>query len=296
MRQFHQIDVEILGVPEPQADIEVLAIAVTLLTELNLMDDITLELNSLGDRESRDAYRDALVTYFTAHKDKLSKDSLARLEKNPMRILDSKDEGDRVLVATAPRISDYYNDATKVFFGEVRAGLDALGITYTINERLVRGLDYYSHTAFEFITKKLGAQGTVLAGGRYDALIEMMGGPATAGIGWAGGMERLAELISPDLVLAESRPIAIIPVGADCQIAALTLAQKLRQAGFSVDMSYRGNMGKRMKRANKAGAVAAVLIGEDELKRGAVTVKNFDDGSQTEVALDQIADHLSHYR
>ena len=165
MRQFHQIDVEILGVPEPQADIEVLSIAVTLLTELNLMDDITLELNSLGDRESRDAYRDALVTYFTAHKDKLSKDSLARLEKNPMRILDSKDEGDQVLVATAPRISDYYNDATKVFFDEVRAGLDALGIVYTINERLVRGLDYYSHTAFEFITKKLGAQGTVLAVG-----------------------------------------------------------------------------------------------------------------------------------
>ena len=122
-----------------------------------------------------------------------------------------------------------------------------------------------------------------------------MGGPPTAGIGWAGGMERLAELISPDLVPAESRPIAIIPVGADCQIAALTLAQKLRQSGFSVDMSYRGNMGKRMKRANKAGSVAAVLIGEDELKRGAVTVKNFDDGSQTEVALDQIIDHLSHY-
>ena len=296
MRQFHQIDVEILGVPEPQADIEVLSIAVTLLTELNLMDDITLELNSLGDRESRDAYRDALVTYFTAHKDKLSKDSLARLEKNPMRILDSKDEGDRVLVATAPRISDYYNDATKAFFADVLSGLDALGITYTINERLVRGLDYYSHTAFEFITKKLGAQGTVLAGGRYDALIEMMGGPPTAGIGWAGGMERLAELISPDLVPAESRPIAVIPVGADCQVAALTLAQKLRQSGFSVDMSYRGNLGKRMKRANKAGSVAAVMIGEDELKRGAVTVKNFDDGSQTEVALDQITDHLSHYR
>ncbi|MBL4801281.1 MAG: histidine--tRNA ligase [Emcibacter sp.] len=296
MRQFHQIDLEILGVPEPQADIEVLAIAVTLLTELDLMDDITLELNSLGDRESRDAYRDALVVYFTAHKDKLSKDSLARLEKNPMRILDSKDEGDRVLVADAPRISDYYNDATKVFFDEVRAGLDALGISYTINERLVRGLDYYSHTAFEFITKKLGAQGTVLAGGRYDALIEMMGGPATAGIGWAGGMERLAELISPDLVPEEIRPIAIIPIGADCQIEALKLAQSLRASGFTVDMSYRGNMGKRMKRANKAKAVAAILIGEDELKRGLVTVKNFDEGSQTEVALDQITDHLSHYR
>lgn len=293
MRQFHQMDVEILGVPEPQADIEVLAIAATLLTELGLMDDVTLEINSLGDQESRNAYRDALVEYFTGHKDRLSEDSLARLEKNPMRILDSKDDGDRVLVADAPRISDYYNEPTRAFFDDVLAGLEALGIKYVINERLVRGLDYYSHTAFEFITAKLGAQGTVLAGGRYDGLIEKMGGPATAGIGWAAGMERLAELVSPELVPAEIRPIAIVPVGAACQMAALKLAQQLRSAGHGVDMSYRGNMGKRMKRANKANAVMAILIGEDELARGAVTVKNFDDGSQTEVALDQLMDHLS---
>ena len=296
MRQFHQMDVEILGVPEPQADIEVLAIAATLLTELNLIDDITLEINSLGDVESRLANRDALITYFTAHKDKLSEDSLARLEKNPMRILDSKDEGDRALVENAPRISDYYNEASKAFFDEVLTGLDALGIKYVINERLVRGLDYYSHTAFEFTTTKLGAQGTVLAGGRYDGLMEIMGGPATAGIGWAAGMERLAEMISPELVPDEPRPIAIIPVGAECQTHALKLAQKLRSAGHVVDMSYKGNMGKRMKRANKANAIAAILIGEDELARGVVTVKTFDDGSQNEVALDQLTEHLSHYR
>lgn len=296
MRQFHQMDVEILGVPEPQADIEVLAIAATLLTELNLIDDITLEINSLGDVESRLANRDALITYFTAHKDKLSEDSLARLKKNPMRILDSKDEGDRALVENAPRISDYYNEASKAFFDEVLAGLDALGIKYVINERLVRGLDYYSHTAFEFTTTKLGAQGTVLAGGRYDGLMEIMGGPATAGIGWAAGMERLAEMVSPELVPDEPRPIAIIPVGAECQTHALKLAQKLRSAGHVVDMSYKGNMGKRMKRANKANAIAAILIGEDELARGVVTVKTFDDGSQKEVALDQLTEHLSHYR
>ncbi len=292
MRQFHQMDVEILGVPEPQADIEVLAIAATLLTELGLVDDVTLEINSLGDSESRNAYRDALVTYFTAHKDSLSDDSLARLDKNPMRILDSKDDGDRELVKDAPRISDYYNETTKEFFGAVLAGLDALGIDYVINERLVRGLDYYSHTAFEFVTTKLGAQGTVLAGGRYDGLIEKMGGPATAGIGWAAGMERLAELVAPDLMPDAPRPIAIVPVGAACQTEALKLAQDLRVAGFAVDMSYRGNMGKRMKRANKAHALAAVLIGEDELARGAVTVKIFDDGSQSEVALDQVMAHL----
>ncbi len=293
MRQFHQLDVEILGVAEPQADIEVLALAVELLRELGLMADITLELNSLGDQESRLAYRDALVSYFSAHKDRLSEDSLTRLSKNPMRILDSKDEGDRLLVADAPKISTYYNERSRAFFDEVRGGLDALEIPYVINERLVRGLDYYSHTAFEFITGRLGAQGTVLAGGRYDGLIEKMGGPATAGIGWAAGMERLAELVSPALVPDEPRPIAVVPVGADCQVAALRLAETLRRAGFTVEMSYRGNMAKRMKRANRLHSRAAILIGEDEISRGVATVKNFDDGSQAEVALDRIIEHFT---
>ncbi|MCF8473524.1 MAG: histidine--tRNA ligase [Emcibacter sp.] len=296
MRQFHQMDIEILGVAEPQADIEVLAIAVTLLTELNLMDDISLEINSLGDKESRDAYRDALVVYFTEHKARLSEDSLARLEKNPMRILDSKDENDRALVENAPRISDYYNVETRLFFDTVLAGLDALQIKYVINERLVRGLDYYSHTAFEFVTSKLGAQGTVLAGGRYDGLIEKMGGQSTAGIGWAAGMERLSDLISPDLVTQDTRPVSIIPVGDDCQTEALKLAYRLRKADYIIDMSYRGNMAKRMKRANKISSMAAIIIGEDELKRGTVMIKNFDDGSQTEIALDQVMTHLNHYR
>lgn len=292
MRQFHQLDVEILGVPEPQADIEVLVLAASLLSELGLMEHVSLEINSLGDSESRMAYRDALVDYFSAHKSALSEDSLKRLQKNPLRILDSKDEGDRKLVEQAPRISDYYNAETRAFFDQVLSGLDDLGIKYQINQRLVRGLDYYSHTAFEFITTKLGAQGTVLAGGRYDGLIEKMGGPATAGIGWAAGIERLAELISPDLMPPETRPIAVIPVGGGQQAASLKLALELRRAGFTVDMSYRGNMGKRMKRANKANAICAILIGEDELARGMVTVKTLDDGNQSEVSLDQITDYL----
>ncbi|MBT5186418.1 MAG: histidine--tRNA ligase, partial [Kordiimonadaceae bacterium] len=175
MRQFHQMDVEIIGVPEAQADIEVLAIASDLLNELGIGQHITLELNSLGDPESRNDYRDALVKYFNGHKGALSEDSLVRLEKNPMRILDSKDEGDRLLIADAPRIGEYYNQETKDFFATVTDGLEGLGIDYQINDRLVRGLDYYCHTAFEFTTDQLGAQGTVLAGGRYDGLMEMMG-------------------------------------------------------------------------------------------------------------------------
>ncbi|WP_321395844.1 histidine--tRNA ligase [Emcibacter sp.] len=296
MRQFHQIDVEILGVPEPQADIELLALAVDLLTELGLMEHITLEINSLGDVESRHAYRDALVAYFSDHKDRLSEDSLGRLEKNPLRILDSKDEGDRELVAGAPVLQDYFNDTSADFFRQVCDGLDVLGISYVVNPRLVRGLDYYSHTAFEFTTDQLGAQGTVLAGGRYDGLIEIMGGPPTAGIGWAAGIERLAEMVSGNHIPQVMRPVSIVPVGADAQSAALKLARDLRHDGYNVDMGYRGNVGKRMKRANKLDSAVAVLMGSDELARGKVTVKDLDEGSQAEIDLERVSDHLMQYR
>ncbi len=296
MRQFHQIDVEILGVSEPQADIELLALAADLLGELGLMEHITLEINSLGDTESRLAYRDALVDYFVAHKDSLSEDSLNRLDKNPLRILDSKDEGDREIVAGAPVLQDYFNEASSTFFQQVQEGLAALGITYVFNPRLVRGLDYYSHTAFEFTTTQLGAQGTVLAGGRYDGLIELMGGPATAGIGWAAGLERLAELVSHNHVPVTARPVSIVPVGADAQTAALKLARTLRHDGFVVDMGYRGNVGKRMKRANKLDSELAILMGSDELARGKVTIKDLDEGAQQEIDLDKVSDYLMHYR
>ncbi len=276
MRQFHQMDLEILGVEEPQADIEVLAVAADFLNDLGIGKHITLELNSLGDPESRSDYRDALVLYFTGHKGKLSEDSLKRLEKNPMRILDSKDEGDRELINDAPRIADFYNQSTKDFFKTVIDGVEALDIKYVINDRLVRGLDYYCHTAFEFTTDQLGAQGTVLAGGRYDGLMEMMGGPKTAGIGWAAGMERLAELIADDLLIKQNRPVVVTPVGAEAQIPAMKLAHDLRVAGIVVDMAYKGNVGKRMKRANKQNASFAVLLGEEEMARGVAMVKNLD--------------------
>jgi histidyl-tRNA synthetase len=292
MRQFHQMDVEIIGVAEAQADIEVLAIAQDLLNELGIAQHIKLELNSLGDPESRADYREALVKYFSQYKNKLSEDSVTRLEKNPMRILDSKDEGDRLLVESAPRIGEYYNDATKAFFAEVRGGLEDLGIEYHINDRLVRGLDYYCHTAFEFTTDQLGAQGTVLAGGRYDGLMEMMGGPKTAGIGWASGMERMAELISDDLVRKPARPVVVTPVGDASQSAAMKIAHKLRGAGIVVDMAYKGNVGKRMKRANKQNAQFAVLVGEDEIARSVGMVKNLDQGSQEEVSLSNLVTYL----
>jgi len=285
MRQFHQMDVEIIGVPEAQADIEVLALASDLLNELGIAQYITLELNSLGDPESRNLYRDALVGYFSDLKAKLSEDSLKRLDKNPMRILDSKDEGDRALIENAPRIGEYYNQATKEFFDQVKGGLEDLGIDYEINDRLVRGLDYYCHTAFEFTTDQLGAQGTVIAGGRYDGLMEMMGGPKTAGVGWASGMERMAELISEDIIIKPVRPVVVTPVGSDAQVPAMKIAHDLRKGGIIVDMAYKGNVGKRMKRANKQNAIFAILIGEEEIARSVAMVKNLDEGSQKEVSL-----------
>jgi histidyl-tRNA synthetase len=293
MRQFHQMDVEVLGVPTVQADIEILALASDFLNDLGIGEHITLELNSLGDPESRAAYRDALISYFSGFKNELSEDSLKRLEKNPMRILDSKDEGDKALVVNAPRIAEFYNDDTRGFFADVIAGLESFGIKYQVNDRLVRGLDYYSHTAFEFTTDQLGAQGTVLAGGRYDGLMQQMGGPATAGIGWAAGMERLAELTAQDKIIAAIRPVTIVPVGADSQNAALKIAHDLRLAGLYVDMGYSGNMGKRMKKANKSNSTHAILIGEDELARGVAMVKNLDEGSQEEISLDHLTNYIS---
>ncbi len=293
LRQFHQIDVEILGVAEPLADIEVIAVGAHVLEALGVGDKTTLELNTLGDGASRGAYRTVLVDYLTGHRDELSEDSRDRLERNPLRILDSKDRGDREIIAGAPVYSDHLTNEAADFFARVRDGLEALGIAYSLNPRLVRGLDYYCHTAFEFTTEALGAQGAVIAGGRYDGLVETMGGPPTPGIGWAGGIERLAMLAAADL--PAPRPIAVVPIGEAAEQTALTLTQRLRHAGFRVELGYRGNLSKRMKRANKLAAAAAVLIGEDELARGAATLRDLDSGEQREVPLDGIEAALKPY-
>lgn len=293
-RQFHQIGVELIGVPEPLADIEVIATGQAILDSLGLQGRTTLEINTLGDPESRNAYRVALVEYFSAHLDQLSDDSRDRLGRNPLRILDSKDEGDRRLVENAPLFGDFLNQESKSFFDQVLAGITALGITYKINPRLVRGLDYYTHTAFEFTTTELGAQSAVMAGGRYDGLMEMMGGPAIPGIGWAAGIDRLAMLVAD--VEAAPRPIAVIPLGAEAEAKALVLSDSLRRSGLQIDLGYSGNMKKRMKRANKIQARAAVILGEDELAQSVAAVRDLDSGEQQLVSLDKLADHLARFR
>ncbi|HET6223598.1 MAG TPA: histidine--tRNA ligase, partial [Dongiaceae bacterium] len=247
LRQFHQIDAELLGVAQPQGDIEIIAVGAAILRELGVLDSTVLELNTLGDSESRQAYRGVLVSYLSGHRERLSKDSVERLERNPLRILDSKDEGDRRIIADAPIYSDYLNETSQRFFAAVCEGLDALGIVFQINPRLVRGLDYYCHTAFEFTTTALGAQGTVMGGGRYDGLVALMGGPATPGVGWAAGIERLTMLL--DQGIGEPRSIAVVPVGEAAAAPALKLTEDLRRAGFTVDLGFSGNVGKRMKRA-----------------------------------------------
>ena len=293
-RQFHQIDVELLGVDGPLADIEIISLAAHILDALGVADKVTLELNTLGDTESRQSYRTKLVGYLEGFKDKLSEDSLARLDRNPLRILDSKDQGDRAVIADAPLLEDHMNDASKAFFEDVQKGLKTAGIEYKINPTLVRGLDYYCHTAFEFTTETLGAQGTVLAGGRYDGLIEAMGGPPTPGTGWAAGVERLALMITEPP--GPARPVAIVPIGQAAEAEALSLVQRLRRAGFTADLGFSGNLKKRLKGANKANAIAAVIIGEDELAKGAATVRDMETGEQTEVKLSALEDHLARYR
>ena len=282
LRQFHQIDAEIIGAAEPQADIEVISLGADILEALGVLRSTELEINSLGDAESRLAYREALMTYFSVHRDGLSAESQERLKRNPMRILDSKDEGDQVLVAKAPRMEDFLNKESSALFDAVLSGLDALGVRYRKNPHLVRGLDYYSHTAFEFVTRELGAQGAVIAGGRYDGLMETMGGPPTPAVGWAGGIERLAMLA----VGAHDapRPIALVPVGDDVQDAAMQLARDLRHSGFVVDLGYRGNVTRRMRRADRIGARVALFLGENELERGVITLRDLDSGRQQELA------------
>ena len=289
-RQFHQFGAELIGAPEPLADAEVIALGWHILGELGLADGVVLELNTLGDTPSRDTYRAALVAYFEAHRTQLSAESQDRLTRNPMRVLDSKDAGDRALVAGAPTITPYLTNAAAGFYDAVRTHLGQLGVPFTENPRIVRGLDYYSHTAFEFVTTRLGAQGTVMAGGRYDGLVAEMGGPPTPAVGWAAGIERLA------MLLAEAppapRPVVVIPLGEAAEPAALGVLQRLRAGHVRAEMAYRGNMKRRMERANKLGARAVVILGDDEVARGVAAVKDLGTGTQVEVALGDVARSL----
>jgi histidyl-tRNA synthetase len=290
LRQFHQIGVELIGAAEPMGDVEVIVLGQHILDELGVAGSVTLELNSLGDRESRLAYREVLVAYLEGRKDRLSPESVDRLERNPLRILDSKDERDRAVLAEAPPLEQHLNQASRDFFQRVREGLEQLGISYRVNPRLVRGLDYYTHTAFEFVTTALGAQGAVIAGGRYDGLVRDMGGPDIPGVGWAAGVERLAMLL-PAAPEAE-RPVAIVPIGEAAEPRAWALAQALRREGVAVELAYRGRPGQRMKRASRLGARYALSLGEDELARDVVKLRDLDSGSEEEVATARVAERL----
>ena len=289
-RQFHQLDAEVIGAAEPAADVELLCLADQLLRELGISEGVSLHLNTLGDHETREAWRAALVAHFEKHRGELSEDSVDRLARNPLRILDSKDPRDRPIADAAPAIDDFLSAEAGAFFEAVVRGLEAAGVRWTRNSRLVRGLDYYRHTAFEFITDRLGAQGTVVGGGRYDGLIETLGGPPTPAVGWAAGIERLAMLI--DTPAREAIEIVLVPMGQAAETLAIGLLADIRRRGHAADMAYRGNMKKRMQKADAAGARLALILGEDEIARGEVTVRDLATGAQDSIAMAGVIDSV----
>jgi histidyl-tRNA synthetase len=258
-RQFHQLDAEVIGAGEPAADVELLCFADQLLKELGINDGVTLKLNTLGDAGSRDAWRGALIEHFASHRAALSEDSQERLEKNPLRILDSKDPRDRPIADSAPEIDAFLTGEARAFFASVTSGLNAAGVAWERDSRLVRGLDYYRHTAFEFVTDRLGAQGTVLGGGRYDGLMESLGGPATPAVGWAAGIERLGMLLDTPV---QQRVLAIIVESDDQQLLNIStlLAKAVRRSGVSTLVYSSGSIKKRFEKAMKTDPSAALVL------------------------------------
>ena len=262
-RQFHQLDAEVIGAAEPAADVEVIALAQQVLNELGVAKDVVLQLNTLGDAETRTAWRDGLVAHFSAHRDVLSPESLERLAKNPLRILDSKAEADKALVADAPRIDAFMTVEAGGFFETVQKGLQASGVNFVRADSLVRGFDYYRHTAFEFVTTALGAQGTVIGGGRYDGLIGSMGGPETPAVGWAGGIERLAMLVgAPDQYCPQ---IAVIADSSTMMHEAIFVVKTLRAAGFRVIVPYGDKASRQVAQAKKT-QVKVILYVRDRVE------------------------------
>lgn len=292
LRQLHQIGVELFGVADPVGDVEVIALAFDLLKALGISDRTTLEINTLGDDESRKHYRNHLVTYLKDHHASLSPDSQNRLDKNPLRILDTKDEGDKKILKDAPLLAGSLNAFSQDMFLKIQEGLNTLQIPFTLNPHLVRGLDYYCHVAFEVTTTELGSQGTVLAGGRYDGLVETMGGPSIPGVGWAGGIDRLAMMLAEDILPHLKRPLAVIPMDEAFDMKGLEFAQHLRHHGFTVEMTYGGGLGKRLKKANKVNALYALIMGEEEVHSGKVTLKNLDTGEQLQLRQEQVESFL----
>ena len=270
-RQFHQLDAEIIGAAEPQADVELLVLADQLVKELGIADGVTLMLNTLGDGASRDAWRAALVDYFRAVQGELSEDSQDRLERNPLRILDSKDPRDQAFMDGAPKIDDFLSGEAQDFFGAVTSGLDASGVAWTRAPSLVRGLDYYRHTAFEFVTDRLGAQGTVLGGGRYDGLMESLGGPSTSAVGWAAGIERLVMLVGERQTFREI--FGVIAEDAGSQKLAQEIASALRAENLPVDQSYLNNPRKQMEKLQRREITTAIYVRSSDNDESLATIR-----------------------
>ena len=290
LRQFHQIGIELLGTKSEQADIEIIACANNLIKALDIDGSSTLHINSLGNITERKTYIADLLIYLKDFKNKLSISSIDRFEKNPLRILDSKAEEDIEIVKNAPKLINYLESESKDSFNKVLEGLNNLNITYEINHKLVRGLDYYNNTTFEFITNKLGSQSAILAGGRYDNLMKQMGGPDIPGIGWAAGIERLALLTT--IKEDKRKSVSIIPVGIENNILCINLADELRNKNISIDMAYSGNLKKRLKQANKISADYAIIIGDEEIQNNNAIIRNLETGSQEYIELDKLVKHI----
>lgn len=300
LRQFHQIGVETFGLNGPDIDAELILLSARLWKQLGIQDALTLELNSIGSSACRGRYRQALVDYLSQFKDQLDSDSQRRLTTNPMRILDSKVPETQALLSDAPVLADYLDDESKAHFEGLCARLDAAGLSYTLNPKLVRGLDYYGLTVFEWTTTALGAQGTVCAGGRYDGLVQQLGGKPTPAVGFAMGLERLCLLLETLQALPESKPLAdvyIVANGEACEIRALSLAESLRDQlpGLKVVLNCGGGSFKsQFKKADKSGAALALVLGEDELANGQVTVKALrGEPSQQQLAIENLAEHIN---
>lgn len=291
-RQFHQTGIECLGIDSAWADVECIALGFQFLNELGLQGKFQLELNTLGDSESRAAHRQALVDFLTPFAADLSADSKIRLTKNPLRILDSKDANDQKILQGAPSLQQTLNPASKLFFEQVVNGLEKLNIPYHLNTNLVRGIDYYTHSVFEFTTEHLGSQSAILSGGRYDGLIEQMGGPKTPGVGWACGMERIAMLITNP---PAPRPvnIAVLPADESCVSICQSFTFKFRENHLKTEIILSGNMGKKMKKASKLNAEYVFIIGESELNQKVATVKNMKTSEQKTYTWEQVLNQLN---
>lgn len=295
-RQFHQLDVEAFGYPGPDIDAEMILVSKRLLTAVGAQ-RLVLNVNSLGTPQSRQVYRDKLVEYFTGHKDKLDEDSLRRLEGNPLRILDSKNPELREVIANAPVLSEFFDPESRQHFDGLQRHLDAVGVEYVVNPRLVRGLDYYSHTVFEWITSELGAQDAVCSGGRYDGLVAQLGGKLTPAIGWALGEERLVELLQ-----VQNGPVPPVPpevyfviAGERAQAEGIGVAERLRDRLPALRLQMNcggGSFRSQLKRADDSGAAWALILGDSEVENRVVGLKSLREASQAVVPWDQLAEEL----